>query len=61
MQEKPKQNDEACGEDTKKDGVWEADQRERSYYYDDAHGYEKFVDTDDDADDDELTDQSPAG
>jgi hypothetical protein len=29
--------------------TWEADQAKREYYYDDAHGYEKY---DPDADDD---------
>lgn len=26
----------------KKEGAWENDQKERGYYYDDAHGYEDY-------------------
>jgi len=26
----------------KKEGAWENDQKERGYYYDDAHGYEEY-------------------
>ena len=29
---------------------WSKDQKERNYYYDDAYGYEKYVDKDDSAD-----------
>ena len=34
MQEKPKPED--------KSDSWAEDQKDRGYYYDDAHGYEKF-------------------
>jgi hypothetical protein len=56
MQEKPKEEgsepaESSCGE--KDQDVWEADQKEREYYYDDAHGYEVF---EDEAEDDDDTD-----
>lgn len=35
--------------------TWEDDQLERSYYYDDAHGYEKY---DPDREDDEEPDEN---
>jgi len=39
-------------EDNKPDnGSWSEDQRERSYYYDDACGYETYVPEDDDESD----------
>lgn len=34
MQEKPKPDE--------KSDSWAEDQKDREYYYDDAHGYEKF-------------------
>ena len=38
-----------CQKD-KKDGTVEEDQKERGYYYDDAHGYEEYdPDEEDDA------------
>lgn len=37
-----------------KDATWEKDQKERSYYYDDAHGYEAFDPEGDDDEDDET-------
>ncbi len=57
MQEKPKEEgaeseEDSCGDNAR--DLWEADQKEREYYYDDAHGYEVFEDEaedDDDADD----------
>jgi hypothetical protein len=39
----------------KKDGTVEEDQKERGYYYDDAHGYEEF-DPDVEDDDAEVED-----
>ena len=43
MQEKPT---ESCRfedpEPEKKDGDWADDQKRRSYYYDDAHGYQEY-------------------
>ena len=54
MQEKPKQSQEE--ESPPKDGLWEEDQKERGYYYDDAYGYEKFVD--DEADESSSEDQA---
>lgn len=27
---------------TEKEGAWAEDQREHGYYYDDAHGYERY-------------------
>jgi hypothetical protein len=50
MQEKPKENAENCEVDPKRaerEDNWAADQEKRSYYYDDAHGYEEFTETDD--------------
>ena len=60
MQEKPKR----CGEDTRETkekpnrDPWADDQRERPYYYDDAHGYENF-DPDGAADDDDEDQAAP--
>jgi hypothetical protein len=34
---------------------WSRDQRERSYYYDDAAGYQKYDPDKDDEDEDDLT------
>lgn len=44
MQEKPKVNKETIEEncDRKESGMWAEDQKRRSYYYDDAHGYEVY-------------------
>jgi len=50
---KRKEDDEKCSKrntektsdgepDTVKEGNWSEDQREKSYYYDDAHGYEIY-------------------
>ncbi len=40
---------------------WETDQAERGYYYDDAHGYEKFdPDAEDDEEDDVPEDEAEA-
>lgn len=33
----------------------------RSYYYDDAHGYEDYVDDDDEDDEDDVPDRSGVG
>ena len=59
MQERPK--DESEGQETLNDNerkdLWVEDQAERSYYYDDAHGYERF-DPDREISDD---DEDPAG
>jgi hypothetical protein len=42
MTGKPKEN-EKCDEPEQDDAsTWEQDQKERGYYYDDAHGYEKY-------------------
>lgn len=38
--------------ETEYDAAWEKDQKERGYYYDDAHGYEAFDPASDDEDDD---------
>ena len=37
MQEKPKP------EDVEREDNWSKDQKERGYYYDDAHGYEEYI------------------
>ena len=34
--------------DADRKGNWAEDQEERRYYYDDAHGYEKYVPDDED-------------
>lgn len=58
MTENPKKKleDEPCIAKLEKDDSWEADQRERGYYYDDAHGYEVFIFQDDGEADDEDED-----
>ena len=40
----------------KKDGTVEEDQKERGYYYDDAHGYEEF-DPEDEENDDQFSEE----
>lgn len=40
MPEKPKKEKESARDD--KDSSWEKDQKEKSYYYDDACGYEDY-------------------
>ena len=42
MPKKPKR------EKDEKGGTWSEDQKEREYYYDDAHGYEKYEPESDD-------------
>lgn len=42
----------------KKDGTVEEDQKERGYYYDDAHGYEDF---DPDEEEDEVVEERDDG
>ena len=42
MPETPKQKDKSADVDEKDRSSWSDDQRERGYYYDDAHGYEKY-------------------
>jgi len=44
-------------EKTKKDGTVAKDQKERGYYYDDAHGYEEY-DPEEEDDDDKEKDRS---
>lgn len=56
MPEKPPERKDAPKESEKpvdeKPETWEQDQREKSYYYDDSHGYEIYnPDADDDEDD----------
>ncbi|HMJ08647.1 MAG TPA: hypothetical protein VK468_06560 [Pyrinomonadaceae bacterium] len=51
MQETPKKPSE---ENHKSENDAEPDQPKRSYYYDDAHGYETFCDDDADEEDDEA-------
>ena len=46
MPKKPKR------EEVEKEGNWAEDQKEREYYYDDAHGYEEY-----DPDQDEVVDE----
>jgi len=49
MQEKPKEDADVCEGEAEPDNAgdnWAADQERRSYYYDDAHGYEEFSDSD---------------
>lgn len=52
-----KESEENCGEEEKtaaetientEKGIWEEDQKEKSYYYDDSHGYEIYNPDDDD-------------
>ncbi|MGB7208278.1 MAG: hypothetical protein WBD27_06445 [Pyrinomonadaceae bacterium] len=56
MPETPKEKreikDAVCDETKNPGDLWEADQAERSYYYDDAHGYEVY-DSDNDEEDGE--------
>lgn len=56
MQETPRQVDVENEKPPEKDGLWENDQKDRGYYYDDAYGYEKFVDDGDDSSEGETED-----
>lgn len=54
MPETPKQKGKPVEPDEKDRSSWSEDQQKRGYYYDDAHGYEKYEpekDDDDDSDD----------
>ena len=59
MPEKTKQNEETKQPLQKKepqtadDGNWSKDQKEKSYYYDDSHGYEIYNPEDDEDDEDD--------
>ena len=53
MQNSPKEN----GDGSEQTGTLSDDQQNRGYYYDDAHGYEKF---DPDEDDDIFKDEHEA-
>ena len=48
--EKEAEKSRAGKPETDEKGNWSADQREKSYYYDDAHGYEIYNPEDDDDD-----------
>ena len=50
MPEKPKQKSIDREKGNEKTETWADDQRDREYYYDDAHGYEKFDPEADDGD-----------
>ncbi len=60
MPEKPKDENETDKKsdeteretDEKNEGAWSRDQREKSYYYDDAHGYEIYNPDEDEDDED---------
>lgn len=54
MPEKPKEDCKESDEpvESPDKDAWSEDQKQRSYYYDDAHGYEKYVENDD-SDEDE--------
>ena len=56
MQETPKQVDDEKEKPPEMDGLWENDQKDRGYYYDDAYGYEKFVDDDEESSEAETDD-----
>lgn len=51
MPEKPKKEKESARD--KQDSSWETDQKEKSYYYDDACGYEVYEPDQQDDDEDE--------
>ncbi|HRI03796.1 MAG TPA: hypothetical protein PLL77_08645 [Pyrinomonadaceae bacterium] len=52
MPETPKQKDKPDGPVEKDPSNWSEDQQKRGYYYDDAHGYEKYEPEKDDEIDD---------
>jgi len=49
MTRKPKVKEKCDEPEQDEDSTWEKDQKERGYYYDDAHGYETFDPEEDDA------------
>lgn len=42
MPETPKQKDKPVEPEVRDSSNWSDDQQKRGYYYDDAHGYEKY-------------------
>lgn len=42
-------------DETEPEKTWARDQQKRSYYYDDAHGYEIYNPDEDDDEDEEIT------
>lgn len=48
MQEKPKDQIAGKQHPQKNDGTWEEDQNKRGYYYDDGHGYQTYVEDEND-------------
>jgi hypothetical protein len=52
MQKKPKENEALDTEIEEKEDSCEEDQKRRSYYYDDAYGYESYGSDDEEADED---------
>ncbi len=57
MPETPKKR--PANEEKPDNSTWEEDQKRREYYYDDAHGYEKYdPEKDDEIESDDLTDDS---
>ena len=52
MQKKPKENEAPDEETEDKQDSWEEDQKRRSYYYDDAHGYESYDPEDEEKEED---------
>ncbi len=50
MPKKPKEDHKESDktEELPNKACWSEDQKERGYYYDDAHGYEKYVEDEDD-------------
>ncbi|MBK7393913.1 MAG: hypothetical protein IPI64_11545 [Chloracidobacterium sp.] len=51
MPETPKQKDKPAEPAEKDRSSWSEDQQKRGYYYDDAHGYEKYEPEKDEEDD----------
>ena len=60
MPETPKTKAET-GQKSDAAASWEHDQTTREYYYDDAHGYETFVDTEADEVSDSKITNEPGG
>lgn len=58
MPEKPKPEEERDGKRDK--SSWSEDQKERGYYYDDAHGYEVYREDEADPHESDERDSEPA-
>lgn len=58
MQEKPKADTTDKNDESDTKSQWSEDQKRRSYYYDDAHGYEVYSESDNEDENDEPAEKA---